>query len=274
MSELVSVIMPVYEAKPVYLKKAIESVLNQTYGNLELIIIEDKSVLTAEEIIKNFNDQKIKYILNPEKTNFASQLNQGITLAQGNFIARMDADDMAERGRIEKQLNFLLANTEISVVGSNLKIIDENDKIIGQRIYPENFCEIESVMRLKNVLAHSAVMFRRNAVQNFGGYTEEFGTLADYDLWSKMILAGFKFNNIQEPLLNYRLHSNATKKYLLKKQLQDTLKIKQKYFRFKNGWSLTAEARYWAEVLLQILPRELVYWMFVKINVTPVFRQD
>ena len=267
MPELVSVILPVYKPQLEYLKRAIQSILGQTYANFELIIIEDPSEFTGQEIIKSFNDERIKYVLNQERTNFASQINQGLNLARGNFIARMDADDLSRPERLEKQLSFLLAHQEISAVGSNLIVIDEQDKIIGQRIYPDDSVSIAKKMCMKNVMAHSAVMFKKNDILTVGGYQSEFGTLADYDLWARMILAGYKFYNLQEFLLQYRLHQGATKKYFLKNQLSDTLHIKQKYFRWKKDWNSSAKIRYWLEKILLFMPNKFIYWLFVKTNI-------
>ncbi|HPA25820.1 MAG TPA: glycosyltransferase [bacterium] len=264
---LISVILPVYKPQKKFLTLAIQSILNQTYKNLELIIVEDKTELTNEQIIKNFSDSRIIYILNEARTDFARQINSGLKVAKGEFVARMDADDISEPNRLEKELNFLLSHPGISFVGSNLTIINEKNDLMGARFYPQNSLAIAKKMRLRNSLAHPTVMLRKRDLLDLGSYNQEFDTLADYDLWARGILAGLKYYNLPDKLLRYRLHSGAYKSHSLKQQLKDTLNIKKKYFRFKAGWSFLAEFRYWAEKILLFLPGEFIYWLFMKTNI-------
>jgi len=259
--------MPVWNTKQKYFEQATKSILNQDYKNFELIIIEDPSENTQKNIINNFNDSRIKYFLNSSRTNFAEQLNKGIKLAQSEIIARMDADDISEPNRLSKQLDFLISNPEINLVGSNLTIINENDKIIGTRKYPENSAEISQKMRIRNVVAHPSIMFYKKDFQEIGFYKKEFDKISDYDLFCQLILKNKKLYNLQQPLLKYRMHSAGSKKYELKKQLKDTIKIKQKYFRFKKHWTVFAEIRLLIEFLLLLLPSKWIYNLFVWINI-------
>jgi glycosyltransferase involved in cell wall biosynthesis len=263
--ELVSVIMPVYKASEEYLKKSIQSILEQDYPHWELIIVEDPSPNTAEPWIRSFRDERIVYVLNRERTGFVGQINKGLALAKGSFVARMDADDIAAKERLGCQINFLSDHPGIHVLGSNLSVIDERGKILGERKYPEQPEAIRNNMRLRNVMAHPTVMLRKNDLTASGGFTEEFDTLADYDLWARMILAGKNFHNIARPLLSYRIHPEASKNRFLKKQLADTLKIKNKYFRFRRGWDAGCELRYWAEYGLRFLPKSWVSGLFLKL---------
>lgn len=267
MSELISVILPVYKPQAEFLTLAIQSILDQSYQNLELIIVEDKTELTNEQIIKNFSDSRLTYILNETRTNFARQINSGLRVAKGEFVARMDADDISEPDRLEKELNFLLSHPQISLVGCNLKIINEKNELIGSRIYPKDSLTITQQMRFKNCLAHPTVMLRKKDLLDLGSYNQEFDTLADYDLWARGILAGLKYYNLPDKLLKYRLHSGAYKSHSLKQQLKDTLNIKKKYFRFKDGWSILAEWRYQAEKILLFLPGKFIYWLFMKTTI-------
>lgn len=265
--ELVSVVMPVWRAQEEIFKQAVQSILDQDYKNLELIVVEDPSEITQVESIKQFADERIRYFLNSERTGFARQINKAIELARGEILARMDADDVARSDRLRRQYDFLQENLEIDLVGSNLEVIDEQGASIGERIYPEQTELVAQEMCMRNAVAHPTIMMRRKVLGELGGYSQEFDTLADYDLWAKMIGAGKKFYNIQEPLLKYRMHQGATKSYFLKKQLQDTIYIKKKYFRQQSDWSNRAEVRYWAEQLLRLLPGKLIYWLFLKINI-------
>ena len=245
--DLISVVMPVYRASAEYLSRSIQSILEQDYPHWELIIVEDPSPNTTGELIKSFRDERIVHVINSGRTGFVAQINRAVTLARGLFVARMDADDISTKERLGRQIDFLISHPDIHVVGSNLYIIDERGESLGERRYPENSEAIGNNMRLRNVIAHPSVMLRKKDLIAAGGYTEEFGTLADYDLWARMTVSGKKFFNLTQPLLRYRIHRDATKNTLLKKQLSDTVKIKKKYFRFRQGWSLACELRYWDE---------------------------
>jgi glycosyltransferase involved in cell wall biosynthesis len=113
----VSVVMSVFNSE-LYLKSAIESILNQSYSNLEFIIINDCSTDNSETIIKSFNDNRIKYIKEFENIGLETALNKNFMLAEGEFIARMDADDIASPDRLKHQVEFLMANGEIDLVGT------------------------------------------------------------------------------------------------------------------------------------------------------------
>ncbi len=259
--------MPIWNTPTVFFEKAVQSILNQDYKDFELIIIEDPSENTQKNIISNFNDFRIKYFLNKNRTSFVDQLNKGIELAQGKIIARMDADDISEPNRLSNELDFLISNPEINLVGSNLTIINENDKIIGTRKYPEISAEISQKMRIRNVIAHPTAMFYKKDFQEIGCYKPEFEMLTDYDLFCQLILKNKKLYNLQQPLLKYRMHLSGSKNYELKKQLRDTIRIKQKYFRFKKGWTIFAEIRLLAEFVLLILLSKWIYVLFKWTNI-------
>lgn len=255
--------MPIFRTDDKYVRDAIKSILMQDDACLELIIIEDPSDRSAENVVGEFSDARIRYVLNSERTSFVQQITKGIELANGELIARMDADDISEPSRLRIQRAFLQERPDISVVGSNLKIIDDRGSCIGSRIYPEFHEDIANKMRVRNIMAHPAVMFRKMDCLEVGGYSEEFDTISDYDLWIRMLLAGKKFYNIQQLLLSYRMHTGATKGYLLKKQLADTLRIKKKYFRLKKRWDFVCEMRFISEFVLMALPSSWIYALFM-----------
>src|SRR5688500_300589 len=124
MSPKISVILPVYNGQ-LFLKAAIESILNQSYGNFELLIINDGSVDDTEKIIFGFNDLRIRYIRNERNLGLIATLNKGLDLAKGEYIARMDNDDISLPARLEKQLAYLEENKHVSVLATKLVIINE-----------------------------------------------------------------------------------------------------------------------------------------------------
>ena len=123
-----SVIMPVYNTKEEFLREAVESILNQTYTDYELIIIDDGSTNNVEEVINSYKDKRIVYI-RQENTGIVGALNNGWNHAKGEYIARMDSDDVSYPDRFEKQAMFLDNNPDISLVGGQVKIMGTNKLI-------------------------------------------------------------------------------------------------------------------------------------------------
>ena len=136
-------------------------------------------------------------------------------LADTEFIARFDSDDIMQKNRLQKQLNFLESNPNISVVGSNLKIINDKNKEIGKREYPVSGKKLLINFTLRCGLAHPSVMFRLKDVISVGMYNKELKAAEDLDLWLRMIKKGFHFYNIQKPLIYYRKSEFRPKKHWL-----------------------------------------------------------
>lgn len=213
MDTLVSIILPIHE-KNSFFKKAIDSILNQTYENTEIIIVANGCTKEFIRELRNFklNNAKIKLVeTNTKYLPFA--LNLGINEASGFYIARMDADDICHELRIEKQVEFLQSNPNVSVVGSNVNYIDENDVIFGASNYKINDTQIRKYIYYRTPFAHPTVMIKKKDLESVGGYM--YGTYSeDYDLWlrfnrNKDIL----FANLEDKLVNYRIHNGqATNK--------------------------------------------------------------
>ena len=264
----ISVIIPVYKTPWALLCKAVESILHQDYGNFELIIVEDPDPEANHPLTRTFQDPRIIYVLEEKRTSFAHQLNLGLAQSRGYYVARMDADDISEPSRLSQQLRFLQCHPEISVLGTNLKIMRESGEVIGLRYYPESPEKIAREMAFRNSLAHPSVMFTKEDVMAVGGFCPEFGVVADYDLWCRMLQVGKKFYNLQEPLLRYRIHSQASKVTSLKKTIEATLQIKGRYCKGrKDLWGCKEAWRYYLEKFLLFLPPSLVFKAFLLSNV-------
>lgn len=188
-----------------YLAEAMSSVLDQTHRNLELIIIANRCSDELWAYLQGLQDPRIVLV----RTNIGQlpfNLNVGIEKARTSFIARMDADDICEPNRIEKQLQFLIAHPEVDVVGSEYSHIDERGRHIGN---PGNLRYTHEVifkrLPFESCMPHPTVMFRRDAVLSVGGYA--YGLYAeDWDLWLRMARGGKRFANMNERLLRYRIH--------------------------------------------------------------------
>lgn len=209
----VSILMSVYNAEK-FLAESIDSILNQSHSEFEFIIIDDGSTDSSPEILKNYTDSRIR-IIRKENTGLADSLNIGIKAAKNEFIARMDADDIALPERIELQYRFLTENISYAIVGSNTIEIDEAGESICISRRPEAEEEIKSRMRegiIKEIpytpFYHSTVMFRKRLFNEAGGYLKEMRKSQDVVLFYRMKELG-KYSNIAKPLLKYRIHKSS-----------------------------------------------------------------
>ncbi len=203
MSPVISVIIPVYNGAQ-YVTEAISSVLAQTFNDWELIIIDDGSTDETLTLLNQFQDARIK-IISREHRGLIASLNEGLALAQGEFIARLDADDICLPYRFEKQL-VVFANPEIALVGSWAYKIDADGQEFGVMSYPPaDYHSIKKYFLKHNPFIQSSVMMRRSALQVVGGYSPRFKVAEDYELWSRL-LAKFPAVNLTEPLIKYRLN--------------------------------------------------------------------
>lgn len=228
-NELVSVILPVYNAE-MYLAESITSIINQTYQNLQILIINDGSTDKSLDIINTFNDERLM-IISRENKGLIYSLNEGLAYAKGNFIARMDADDISSPDRIQKQLDFLIKHKNIAVVGSYAKLIDENNNVIGTRTPSKFNFLLKATCRLGAPFIHPSIMFNKKLINKQLFYSSEFTHAEDYELWSRLSLQKeLKFANIPEYLLMYRILMTSVSRKNSEKQSEITVKIQKKYF--------------------------------------------
>jgi len=202
---MLSVIMPVYNCE-LYVKEAVESILNQTFTDFEFLIIDDKSTDKTVEIIKQFSDSRIQLIEKPVNTGYTNSLNYALKIAKGEYIARMDGDDISMSERFLEQLHVLKSDDKICVCATNFTLIHSNKYIQ----YPENNDAIKIAMLSFNPIVHPSVMIRKSALNDLE-YDVSKEPAEDYDLWTKLIWLG-NFYTIQKPLLRYRVHENQISK--------------------------------------------------------------
>lgn len=205
MNPLVSVIMPVYNAEK-YIADAIESLLNQTFMNFELLIINDGSTDHSEKIIITYKDKRIRYIRHQQNKGLIATLNEGIRHASGEFIARLDADDMAKPERLFRQVQFLLRHRDHSICGSSYEVINSKGQKQFNVHLPTQDKQIRTLLFFGNCICHSSVMFRKSALDK-ELYRSSYQLCEDYDLWSRMVEHD-KVAVLPEPLIRYRLHGS------------------------------------------------------------------
>jgi glycosyltransferase involved in cell wall biosynthesis len=201
----ISVVMSVFNAE-LYLKEAIESLLNQTFTEFEFIIINDGSTDSSLEIIQSYNDKRI-HVINQENTGLARALNIGIEKSKSNFIARMDADDISLPDRLQKQYEFLSQNPEYVVVGTNAIVIEEEGNYVYTSSQPISDQEAKRVLP-NTPFFHPSVMFRKDTFLKAGKYCISMVKAQDTVLFNRMAIYG-KFYNLRESLLKYRIVATA-----------------------------------------------------------------
>ncbi|UVO59329.1 glycosyltransferase [Bacteroides fragilis] len=197
---LVSVIMPSYNSKK-YIKKAIDSVLEQTYSNFELIIVDGNSTDGTLDILDEYKkqDRRIK-VIQDEGRGIGAALQLGCQIASGKFIARMDSDDIAINTRFEKQLKIFHSIPNLILVASPVIYINEDDSIVG---YSFPYTNKRIIQEKVYLIAHPTVMMKKDAYVKAGGY-QPLLRAEDYFLWNRMRLMG-EFYIFKEPLIKYRL---------------------------------------------------------------------
>ncbi len=201
----VSVLMSVYDGER-FLRDSVESILGQRFADFEFIILDDGSTDSTWDILNDFGsrDKRIILIRNNKNIGLTKSLNKGLALARGEYLARQDADDLSLPQRLGIQVKFLDAHPEVSLVGTDIEIIDENGKHLIERHYPSNHESITAELLLKNhAIGHSTVLARLEALKEFGGYDERLPYAQDYDLWWRLSRKR-KVANLPEILVKWR----------------------------------------------------------------------
>ncbi|MEL6895810.1 MAG: glycosyltransferase [Planctomycetota bacterium] len=262
-SPRLTVLLPVLRPQPALFRRAIQSVLDQSFTAFRLLIVEDPSEAPGAEIVAEFSDDRITYLQNRSPVGFARQLNQGLQQIQTEWVARMDADDICEPQRFAAQMEYVTTHTDVDVLGSQLTVIDSEDHVIGRRDYPLDNASIRGALLLENPIAHPATLIRTRVLQGIDGFRSDVDAgVADYDLWLRLAKSGAVFATHPTPLLRYRIHSGGMKSERLQQMIRGTLAVKREHWDFPHDWR--APVRYWAEQLLLYLPKQLVLWLFQK----------
>lgn len=205
----ISVIMPVYNSE-LFLAEAIESILNQTFKDFEFLIFNDGSTDNSLKILEEYakKDSRIKIFNSPDNKGYVYHLNQGIKIAKGEYIARMDSDDISDLKRFSKQIKVIKSNPKLAVVGGSVLSIDKFGNKTGKWILKATPEETHVHFLFTNYVIHPSVLIRKSMIPE-GAYDEKMTPAEDFDLWTK-ILDENDIYSIPEPLLMYRYHSQNT----------------------------------------------------------------
>lgn len=237
MKPIISIVMSTYNETVDELKKSIESMLTQTFKNFEFIIVLDNPQNNEHKKVINeylSKDERIIFLVNEKNIGLAASLNKGIDKSKGDYIARMDADDISMPNRLEREYNYLKDNPDIHIVSTNKIDINENDDIINIPSHlPTKNCQIKKILKITSIITHSAAMFKKNDIEKIGKY-RLFPASQDYDLWLRASYYKLNFGIIDEPLIKYRIrknnisNTNPLKQYLLKEYIQKLYKQRLK----------------------------------------------
>jgi len=231
---LISVVIPTYNVGR-FIEEAICSIMNQTYKNLEIIIVDDASTDNTYEIIKELSDidHRIKLFRNDQNKRIVETLNYGIEQATGSLIARMDGDDVSMPTKIEAQYNFLMKNPGIDLVGVNVIIIDEEGAEIHNETYPSDFESIKEASRFVSPVSH-LWLTKSSVYKKVGKY--RIPSAEDLDFILRAIDNGFKLNNLREYLYKQRMRQGNTATSLGLTQIKSVAYIRKLHKeRVKNS---------------------------------------
>ena len=228
----VTVLMSVYKEPKEQLKEAIESILNQTYKDFEFLIINDGNNQELIELIEDYNDKRIRLINNEQNMGLEKCLNKGINLAKGEYIVRMDADDISYVDRIEKQLNFIEQHPEYALVSGRAEIFNEDG------IY--SISKTSGEMKKDNLLKgtpfiHPTMILNKKILIEIGGYPE-YRRVEDYAMVLNLYSFGYKGYIINDILLKYRMDNTGYKKKKFKYRIT-SFKVRMIYYpKLKIKW--------------------------------------
>lgn len=188
-----------------YLREAMDSILEQSHRDFEFLVIDDGSTDGSVEIMESYRDKRIRILRNRSNLGLAASLNKGLDMAEGEYIARMDADDISLRHRLGKQVAFMDRNPEVGVCGTWIRFFGQRKRVIK---FPTDPDKIKCNLFFLNVVGHSSVLLRKKYFSKFGlHYDTSMKRTQDYDLWVRASRL-FPVANIGEVLLHYRIHED------------------------------------------------------------------
>jgi glycosyltransferase involved in cell wall biosynthesis len=208
----ITVLMPVYNAAR-FLREAMDSILQQTYRNFEFLIIDDGSTDDSVEIVKSYDDPRIRFFQNEKNLGISATLNKGIDLSRTDLIARMDADDISHPKRLQKQYEYMLVHPECALLSTWCNVITEEKKFVRLERYRTKFYYYN--LTFECWMYHPTIMFRKAMIEQVGKYSMPYSE--DYDLFWKTSTQ-FRISNLMEPLVDYRLSPTSLNTVLRKKE--------------------------------------------------------
>lgn len=238
-SPRVSVLMGVYNAER-YLREAVDSLLEQSFVDYEIVAVDDGSTDRSAELLAGYDDPRLRIVRNEENLGLPRTLNVALAAARGRLIARLDADDLAEPRRLERQVAEMADRPEIDVLGTWTTEIDEHGEEIGSFSYPPSEALIRWGMARTNVVYHPTVIMRREILDVVGGYDEvEFAE--DYDLFTRILIHGGRIDTLPERLVRYRRTKGQISARHAGKQREQARWIRRRYIAWLTESEVSEE---------------------------------
>lgn len=206
----ISVVMSAYNSADL-IQRAIDSILDQSFENFELIILDDGSTDKTAEVVNAYTDDRIR-LIPLDHAGLPVALNRGISESKAPLIARHDSDDFSDPTRLAKQLEEFESDPGLDVVASWYNVVDEGGQLLGLKKTAEDDKALKSMLARRSPFCHGSVMIRKDALIKVRGYDEQLFYSQDYDLWLRMAEAGLKFKCIPEPLYNYSITPDSIAK--------------------------------------------------------------
>jgi glycosyltransferase involved in cell wall biosynthesis len=260
----VSVLMPVYNAER-FLADAVGSILGQTYRDFELIIVDDGSIDGTPDIIWDFakKDSRLRLVRNKSNLGIVKTLNKGLLLCQGEYVVRMDADDISTPDRLSKQIHFMENHPDVAVLGASVSYIDAESRVLGV----VRRSTIGKSLLSANPLLHPTVVIQKRALDRIGAhYEEKYLYAEDYFLWLRLAKEG-NLGVIPDVVLNYRISREAIRVKRLKQVLCATLRVKwDAVFKLGIRPTFSDMLRFFMESILLFLPASFILWIYMTIT--------
>jgi glycosyltransferase involved in cell wall biosynthesis len=269
---LVSVIMPAYNAEN-YIAEAIKSIINQSYNKWELIIVDDASTDKTWNIIKQFTNKFPKKI---KATRLKKNVNRGgdgagniaftKTNPKSEFIARMDADDVAQPNRLAKQVEYLLKHPQCAVLGSSAEIINKEGQVVGQKLTKVSHPDIYKQYLIFHPMIHPTIMMRRSKLLFTDRiYRTDLNSNNDYLTFATMICTGKQFHNLPYKLLKYRMHGANDSLAQVKRTFLNSLKVRKiMVIEYRYQPQLINVLKLMAQVMIvAVLPEKIVFNLYL-----------
>lgn len=254
----VTVLMPVYNAEK-HLAKAVESILNQTHRDFEFLIIDDCSTDRTPDILDGYSDSRLVRLRNDPNMGITRTLNRGLEVARGEYIARMDSDDISYPDRLEHQVAHMKAHPEIGLLGTRYVIVDEvGNSIYGEPSPPESGSEsyISWTLLWMTSIQHPTAMMRRSLLEKHSlRYDADYETAEDYELWTQ-IRCHSKVERLWETGLDYRVSEQGISQTRREKQIDTHHRIMHREICNFLGEALpTSITRYLLEMFVPGIPQ-------------------
>lgn len=259
----ISVIMSEYNTPPEHLRASIESILNQTFKDIEIVIVDDCGKNDLESIVKEYKDRRIRVIKNDKNIGLVESLNKAIAVSKADILARMDTDDIADENRLEEQYNFMIDHDEYSVVGA---LANEFSKNSTTGVLGKPGEKTAKSLAYGDSIIHPSAMMRKKDIQSVGGY-KNYKRAEDLSLWFELVMKGFRLFVIDRVLLNYRVNEEDYSKRKLKTRGGE-IKARLHYYRLTKA-PVLAYLVIIKSITSSILPTRIVAFFRRKIILKP-----